>query len=743
MMPINKRLKRELKKNFAKYFFIGLVLFMGITIISAFFTATDGIMSTIESQQSDCNIEDANVTLVSQLSDDNISRLHEIGINDLEDTSYCDVTALDDSDYTMRVFRVRDSVDKLSLIEGELPANDKQIVLESKTASAKDLSVGDEIDVDGKNYTLSGIVAVVDYNNVLQTVSSGVSNLKTFGLGFVSKQAFDGLDSAKMTIQYSLTAEDEQSIDDAYNYLMDEEIAVNILKQSDNPRIKSISDKTNTLKAEVTLISVVFVLLMVFIFYAMTSASVEKDSNLIGTFFSMGYTRWEIIQHYVRLPLIITLIGSVLGMITGSLLFAEPIGKITYSTYSLPTFSGKVNLYLIIMCCVIPLIIQFIINCLLLAKKLKTTPALLMRGKGKSGKGFKKVNLSKFSFPVKMYIRIMLRGIKDQLILFFGIVIAMFFLVMGFGMKDSLVEYVNDVKNESLYEYCYILNAPVQIDDEEECDKATVEGFRVEYSGINMKLTVYGLKDTSRVDGITASQNEIVISDSTASKLSLSKGDTMTVYSEKIKKDLEFKVTNIVHDPVGLSAYMDRTALNELLEYDNADNYYNALLADKELNLSEDSFAEVVSHENQEKAAEEMNTMMQPMIMMLIVVSLVIFISVMYMLLKMVVEKSTHSISLMKIFGYTNKENNHFYLNSFFITVMVSLVLSVILDKLLFTSLWPSLNANLVGFVPVKMHVYTYAVILIFGLLCYFVVTIFLKAKLKKISINTVLKQRD
>ena len=48
MMPINKRLKRELKKNFAKYFFIGLVLFMGMTIISAFFTVPDGIMSTIE-----------------------------------------------------------------------------------------------------------------------------------------------------------------------------------------------------------------------------------------------------------------------------------------------------------------------------------------------------------------------------------------------------------------------------------------------------------------------------------------------------------------------------------------------------------------------------------------------------------------------------------------------------------------------------------------------------------------------
>jgi len=55
-MPINKRLKRELKKNFAKYFFIGLVLFMGITTISAFFAATDGIMGTIESEQDNCNV---------------------------------------------------------------------------------------------------------------------------------------------------------------------------------------------------------------------------------------------------------------------------------------------------------------------------------------------------------------------------------------------------------------------------------------------------------------------------------------------------------------------------------------------------------------------------------------------------------------------------------------------------------------------------------------------------------------
>lgn len=97
---------------------------------------------------------------------------------------------------------------------------------------------------------------------------------------------------------------------------------------------------------------------------------------------------------------------------------------------------------------------------------------------------------------------------------------------------------------------------------------------------------------------------------------------------------MEFKVTRVIHDPVGLSAYMDRTALNEILEYDDANEYYNAILSDKELELPEGSVAETITHENQEKAAKEMNSMMQPMIIMLIVVSLIIFIAVMYMLLK-------------------------------------------------------------------------------------------------------------
>lgn len=742
-MPVDKRIKRELKKNFMRYLLAALILFFGITMISAFFSSTDGILDTLSSEREKCCIEDANVTLVSELSDENEKKLKEYGVEKLENTSYADMEAFDDDEYELRVFKVRSEIDKLTVTEGSLPEKNDEIVLEEKTAAAKDVSAGDKFSIDGREYVISGIVNVVDYNNVLKSVTSGVSNFDVFGVGFVSEDSFNEISEDKLTIQYSFTVENDDDIDAVSDYLKDENLMMSILKRTDNPRIKSIDDKTATMKAEVILIGIVFIFLISFIFYVMSSASIEKDSTFIGTLFSMGYTRGEIVRHYLKLPLIVTIISSVGGMLAGTLGLSESIGKASYSSYSLPSFAGKINAYLIVLCCVMPFVIQMITNGLLLSKRLSITPVRLMRGKTMSGKGFRRVKLENKKFPVKMYIRIMLRGLKNQIVLFFGIFIAMFFLVMGFGMKDTLKEYVKDVDKNSMYEYGYILKAPCEPENDADYQKVTIGGFQVTYSGINMKLNVYGYEKGQGVDSISENKNEIVISDSTASKLSLEKGDDFEIYSTELKKNFTLKVTDIVHDPVGLTAFMDRTALNEILEEDNPEDYYNALVSDEELDIPESYLAETMSHSVNKRAAEEMDSMMQTMIIMLIFMAVVVFAAVMFILLKMIIEKSSYSISLMKIFGYTDRENNHFYLNSFFITIVISLAVSMPLDAVLFKSVWPMLNANLVGFVPVKIYPVTYLIIFAFGIAVYLIVTLLLRAKLKRIPMNLILKQRD
>ena len=743
-MPIDKRLKRELKQNFLKYFFVALILFLGIATISAFFSSTHGIVSALNTQRADANLEDASVTVRQELTEAQKEEMHRLGAADLEDTSYADLEALEDENYELRVFRDREDVNRLTLQDGRLPETDSEIVLEEKTAAGKDLHIGDVLDVNGTAYKLTGIVYVPDYNNVLKTVSSGIANFDSFGIGFVNREAFDAIADTDKVMQYSFTALGDEEIDAVSSYLEEEDLLGGILKKTDNPRIESIDDKAESMESEIIAIGIAFILLITFIFYVMSSASMEEDSTLIGTLFSMGYKRSEIVRHYLKLPLCITLIASVLGMVTGVYLLADSMGRATYSNYSLPSYDGILSVELILLSCVLPVAIQFAVNGLLLARKLRVSPVALMRGGMMGGKGFSKIKLTSWSFPHKMYIRIMLRGLKNQLVLFLGILIAMFFLVMGLGMQDTLEAYVDDVDENSLFEYCYLLNTEAEPEDSTaDYDKATVGSFKVDYEGIGMKLTAYGLDPDTRVDEITDREDEIVISDATAAKLSLKEGDTLKVYSEKQKEDLEFEVVGIIHDPAGLSAYLDRKCLNELLEYEEPEDYYNAVLSEEKLDFPDGAVQETVTHQSMKEAAREMQNKMVSMISMLIVMAVLIFAAVMYILLKMIIEKSAYSVSLMKIFGYTDRENNHFYLNSFFYTVVLSLLITLPLDVALFTALWPSFNANLVGFVPVVIKPVTYGLILLFGIAVYLLVTVLLRRKLRKIPMTMILKRRD
>lgn len=742
-MPINKRLKREFRKSFAKYILIALVILLGIMIIAGFFSSVDGTQTIIAKNRDEYNVEDAGIEVLRKLNQKEIKKIQDLGAKEMEDNSYVNIQSSKDKDYQIRVFKVRNKINKLNVMKGSLPKNSGEIVLEKKTAAAKKVTVGDYYNIlDNKSYKVTGLVTAVDYNNVLENVSSGVANFNTFGIGFVTEKEFNDLADEKVNYQYSIKTDDKDDIEKITNYLKDEKIYKNVLKNEYNPRIQSVDDRSNNIKSEIVLISLIFFVLIAFVLYVMTSSLVDKDSNYIGTLFSMGYTKNEIVRHYMIIPLLLTIIGSGLGTLLGYLFVADYIGDSIFSRYSIPDFHRHWDVFFVSICFFVPIILQIILNYCLLSKKLKITPSQLMSGKGKSGFVYRKVKLTGLSFFKKMYIRIFLRGLKNQIILLFGVLIAMFLLIMGLALKDTLNDHIKDVKENPLYKNVYILKSFIN-DKNNDYQKATLENFRVKYRNVGMDLTVYGMDVNDRIKNIPTAQDEMIVSDSTASKLSLKKGGTFKVYSENLKKYLTFKVVDIIHDPVGLNGFMDRKSLNKLMEKEDPQEYYNAIISNEDLQLPDSSVQEVVTQSNKVSAAKEMNDMMQSMIKMLIIVSIVVFTALMYMLLNMVIEKSEYSISLMKIFGYTRKENNRFYLTSFMISITVFLIVSMIIDSNLFIYVWPVLNSNLVGFVPVRIHLITYIILFILGIASYLSVTILLKAKINKISMGKILKQRD
>ena len=81
----------------------------------------------------------------------------------------------------------------------------------------------------------------------------------------------------------------------------------------------------------------IIIVIMAFVFGITTSNTIAKEAGVIGTLRASGYTRGELAQHYMTLPVIVTLIGALIGNILGYTAFKDVCAGMYYGSYSLPT----------------------------------------------------------------------------------------------------------------------------------------------------------------------------------------------------------------------------------------------------------------------------------------------------------------------------------------------------------------------------------------------------------------------
>lgn len=63
--------------------------------------------------------------------------------------------------------------------------------------------------------------------------------------------------------------------------------------------------------------------------------------NVIGTLRASGYTKGELILHYLTMPVIVTLLAALVGNILGYTLFKNAAAGMYYGSYSLPTYETR------------------------------------------------------------------------------------------------------------------------------------------------------------------------------------------------------------------------------------------------------------------------------------------------------------------------------------------------------------------------------------------------------------------
>lgn len=735
-MVLNRRIFREFKDNLIKYIgLLGLVLFSSMAIVG-FGNIEECITLSTNNVAAKCNREDGNFTLSKELDKTTLSKIEKLGI-EVEESFYSDYKLTDDK--TIRLFKERENINKVHILKGKALTDSNSIILDKQFAEANNYNVGSSLNISNEKYTILGLGLAPDYLVISKELTDSANHL-VFGIGFVSKEKFYNLKDVKYLYSFKLN---NVSSDKLKNVLNKTSSLTSFMVTDDNPRIRGLVDELITDKAIGTVVGMILTLMIAFILSISIMSMIEKESAIIGTLYSLGYERNELISHFIILPAMIVSLGSICGYFLGFVL-KDYLVIMLSGYYSLPELEQTYSLKLIIMGIVIPILIVLVVNYSIIYKKLNATPLSLLR-KEKKESNLTKVKINHFGFINKFRLREFLRELNSSIILFIGLSITVLFLVIAFSKLDSSVGFANSVKEEATTEYTYMLKIPIDIKEGKKIEKTAIEGLDLynKFTKDNMDVTLQGINQSSSFYSFNISEDDdgAYISNSVSKKFDLKVNDTLNLKNVNENKAYSVKIKGIVNYSNGLYIFMNRIQMNKLM--DRSKNYYNGYLSREPLNINKDYLSSTILASDIIQSANNGVEMSSASMGFLIIISVITAILVIYLLLKFMVDKSTSNISLMKIFGFSGRELNKLYLGSHFYIIAISVIINTFIAlkivKVLFFRLMAKTQSHMEMILTPKSYVIIFAIVIAI----YFVIKIFLKRNIDKISLSVILKSRE
>lgn len=754
--PLNKRFLRELKGELAKYIVIFVFMTAVIGLISGFLIADGSMYDTYNKSFEKYNIEDGNFELYSKADESVIDKLEKENVTIYENfykeeivVRHNNIKNDEDSQSTLRFYVNREEVDKVDLMEGSLPEDINEIAIDRMYAENNDIKVQDTLTVGSRILKVTGLVALSDYSSLFSDNSDTMFDSLKFGVGVVSQKCFDAYDDTHIHYVYSWLYDNKPEdakeaklmADDFVKTISANAILVNYIPQYINQAIHFTGDDIGSDRSMMIVLLYVLIVIMAFVFAVTTNNTIVKEANVIGTLRASGYTRGELLRHYILLPIIVTIFGALVGNILGYTVFKDIFVATYYGSYSLPTYHTLWNADAFLLTTVVPVIIMLVINIVIIGCRLKLSPLKFLR-RDLSGKQKKKaMRLPAFRFFNRFRLRIIIQNMPNYITLFIGILFANVLLLFGIMLGPMLTHYQNEITDKLIAKHQYVLKTLVDVDDnaaEKYCVKtlATIEG-RLKSEDV----LVYGVKDNSIYADInTASlkDNEVYITNGYADKFRIKKGDKITLKEKYDDNEYEFTVKDMYDYPSSFAIFMSDAAFKNV--FDKSEDYYSGYFSDNILDIDEKYVATQITLDDLTKVSRQLDRSMGETFNLVKIFAVVLFAVLMFLLTKLIVEKNTTSISMVKILGYSNREISRLYVTSTTIVVVLSVALSIGLSVIIMNYLFRVFMEEMSGWISCYYAPHIFPVMFILNITVYAVISFFMMAKIKKIPMDEALK---
>jgi putative ABC transport system permease protein len=743
-MIINRKIKRTMMESKSQYLGSLALIILSCLLFTMFNLLSENLAGLTSSFENDYKQEDAYFRSDKELN--NIRALESKFDMSIEETKSVDYAV--SKDKTLRIFSENTKVDIPAVIEGKaLSKND--ILLDPSYAKANKIKVGDSIKVYDRDFKIAGFMSLPNYIYPLRTESDILNDPNNFGIAIISKDDFNNLNKGSSFYAIRFNG-DKSNLEDRMsqfkNYLKNENIFVlNWMNVSDNPRVTYVTAKLKGINSMSSSAPIAILLLTCILTGIVMWRMLKRESVIIGTLYALGYKKRDIMKHYLRYPLYISLIGGVLGTIFG-ILTLKPMIKVMVSYFNMPVGSMNYSMNYIIISILLPVVFLVICGYFVVNKSLESSPVELIRGGKKSNKvGFieKKVKLDRLRFNTKFKIREQLRSISRSLFLLLGVIMATMLLLMGFAAKNSIDFLMKDSFNQAFkYNYHYVFNSVQQ--GKPEMGEAFSEIPFTSKKDNKLTFTVYGVSPDSKYisfkdkSGSVLKSDKVIVTRPLADKLKLKPNDTVNVVNKLDSREYSITVDSIAETYVGQYIYVPIDKLNTMLNYPK--DSYMGLWSTEKLDIPESKLLATVTVDDMKNAFNSMIQPLEAVIGTMSFMSFIIGLIVIYVVTSLTIEENKENISLMKVLGYKSREVYSLILNSSTFIVVLGYILGVPLLLLSLGALFKSITKDMSISFPVTLN-YVYILIgFIIIYLTYELSKLLSRRKINRISMAEALK---
>ena len=767
--PLNKRLLRELRTEFGKYAVIFLFMVMTIGLESGDLVASDSMIATCNQRYEKYHVENGHFHLKQKMKDKAIDKIEKEDVTVYPDfyveRSY---KGKDKKEKTLRIYESRDKVNQLCIMDGNLPEKDNEIVIDRMFADNNKTKTGDILSIDGKDYTVSGLVSFSDYTTMFQNNSDMMFDSVNFGVAMGTKSEFESLSDRNLTYNYAWTynagdpaddIEEKKWSDDLLETVVDAAgkgggatalgSMLGVLNMDNgiddyvprytNQAMNFAGDDLGSDRGSMLAFLYILIAVLAFIFGVTISHTITKEATVIGTLRASGYTRGELFRHYISMPIIVTLVAALVGNVLGYTYMKGVIADLYYASYSLPRYETLWNQQAFVLTTVIPILLMFLVTGVTLIRKLKISPLQFIRRDLTKRKRKKAVKLPHFKFFNRFRLRIILQNISSYLTLIFGVFVASTILLFGMMFVPLLNNVSNISREHMVAKYQYMLKGDARTSNKD-AEKFAACTMNTYMDGYNQEAaTVYGIFDDSRYIKEKLPAKGAVISSGMAEKYKLKDGDDFLLKEQYEDKLIKLQVRGILDSPTTIGVYLSHSYYEDVFDVDK--DYYCAYFSDSKIaDISDNKIFHCITEKDMTKMADQLKVSMGDMFTIVEAFAVVMFILVVYLLTKIILERNSTSISMVKILGYEDREIGQLYLVATSWVVILAVIISFALVTELIRLIFVAFMKGYSGWIPFGISTETYVQCFILAIVSYLVVAAMQMRRIKKVPMDEALK---